>query len=305
MAKPILVLLAAGMGSRYGGLKQMDSMGDAGETLLDYSVYDAIKAGFGKIVFIIRRDFEKAFRETVLSRMEGKVNYELAFQEPDKFIPNDIMENAKKIGRIKPWGTAHALLCAKPALDAPFAVINADDFYSRASFEVLGKYLSAPDVTEGAIVPYKLEKTLSAKGSVTRGVCAVKDGYLRGVDELRELEKSAADGKIYNTWPDGNKKSFAPDTPVSMNCWGFPLSIMEAFQVYFDDFLAASGRELKSECFIPLACDHFIKTGKLAFKTLDANSDWFGVTYKDDAETARKHLARLTASGVYPKGLWG
>jgi UTP-glucose-1-phosphate uridylyltransferase len=225
MKGPILVVLAAGMGSRYGGLKQMDKIGKNGEVLLDFSVYDAVKSGFEKVVFIIRHDIEKDFRELVLARMGSKVKWELAFQDPDSLIPPDIFEAAQKAGRTKPWGTGHALLCAAEKIDAPFTVLNADDFYGREAFAVMCKHLSGPDAAVSAIVPYRLDKTLSPQGTVTRGVCEVKDGYLTCVDELTAIEKAPSiegkDGRIFNTAPDGSIRELAPETPVSMNFWGF------------------------------------------------------------------------------------
>jgi hypothetical protein len=299
--KPILAVLAAGMGSRYGGLKQMDAIGAHGETLLDYSVFDALRSGFGKIVFIIRRAIEEDFRNIVLARMKG-VPFELAWQEQDSLIPPAILQDAREAGRVKPWGTAHALLCAGDVLDAPFTVLNADDFYGREAYEVMGRYLSG-EAREAAIVPYKLEKTLSPMGTVARGVCTVKNGYLSAVEELVSIRREA-DGKIYNTFPDGARKELAADTPVSMNFWGYPPSIMPMLREYFDDFLAAKGADPKSECYLPLASDWFIKTGKAAFKVLSANADWFGVTYKEDKEAAIKRIALLTTQGVYPETLW-
>jgi choline kinase len=303
MAKPILVLLAAGMGSRYGGLKQIDKIGPCGEALLDYSVYDALSAGFGKVVFVIRHDFENDFRDTVLKRMERAVKCELAFQDLDTLIPRDIMLAAKRGGRVKPWGSGHALLCAKNNIDAPFAVINADDFYSRSAFTVMGKYLSQENVVNGAIVPYELQKTLSPVGTVTRGICTVENGMLKSVDELQYLKREA-DGNIYNVIPNDEKKLLAPDVPVSMNFWGFPPDIMDEFQKYFDDFLASEGGKLKSECYLPLAVDTFIKSDKLQVEVLNTEADWFGVTYKDDKALAQKHLDALTKAGVYPASLW-
>jgi hypothetical protein len=300
--KPVLVVLAAGIGSRYGGLKQMDKIGADGEALLDYAVFDALRFGFGKVVFIIRRGIEQDFKDIVLARMGNRVPFELAYQELDSLIPPGVLSQAKKIGRTKPWGTAHALLCAEKALDAPFAVLNADDFYGREAYETMGRYLSGA-VDEASIVPYRLEKTLSPEGTVTRGVCAVENGYLSSVDELL-LIKREDDGRIYNTFPDGSKRELAPDTPVSLNFWGFHPSIMPAFHAYFDDFLRTRGGELKSECYLPLAADHFIKTGQTAFKVLGADADWFGVTYKEDKEAAVQRIEDLTARGVYPRGLW-
>ncbi|MCL2380222.1 MAG: nucleotidyltransferase family protein [Treponema sp.] len=303
MKKPILVVLAAGIGSRYGGIKQMEQFGSHGEVLLDYSVFDALRGGFGKVVFIIRRDLEKDFREAVLARMEGSVEYELAFQELDSLIPPDILAEAKKNGRTKPWGTAHALLCAASAVDAPFAAINADDFYGREAFAAMGGFLAGPDLKDGAIVPYKLEPTLSPVGTVARGVCEVKDGYLVSIDELTAIEKK--DGVIFNTASDGARRELEPGTPVSMNFLGYPHSILPKFKQYFDEFIAASGRELKSECYLPKASDWFIKNNYLKMRALHADAEWFGVTYKEDKQAAIERLKALTSQGVYPAPLWG
>jgi len=306
MKGPILVVLAAGMGSRYGGLKQMDKIGKNGEVLLDFSVYDAVKSGFEKIVFIIRHDIEKDFRELVLARMGSKVKWELAFQDPDSLIPPDLFEAAQKAGRTKPWGTGHALLCAADKIDAPFTVLNADDFYGREAFAVMCKHLSGPDAAVPAIVPYRLDKTLSLQGTVARGVCEVAGGYLAGVDELTAIEKK--DGRIFNTAPDGSTRDLAPVTPVSMNFWGFPPEILPEFKKYFDDFLEDFASDvkgkIKSECFIPKAVDYFIKQGIIKVKVLPADSDWFGVTYREDKEAAIKKIDDLTVSGVYPASLW-
>jgi dTDP-glucose pyrophosphorylase len=306
MKGPILVVLAAGMGSRYGGLKQMDKIGKNGEVLLDYSVYDAVQSGFEKIVFIIRHDIEKDFRDLVLARMESKVKCELAFQDPDSLIPPDIFRAAQEMGRTKPWGTGHALLCAADKIDAPFTVLNADDFYGREAFAVMGKYLSGPEANIPSIVPYRLEKTLSPVGTVSRGVCKVEGGCLVSVEELTAIEKK--DGKIFNTAADGSETELAPDTPVSMNFWGFSPGILPHFKKYFDDFLnvfAADVKgQIKSECFIPKAVDFFIKQGIIKVKVLSANSDWFGVTYKEDREAAIKKLDEMTVKGIYPSPLW-
>ncbi|MDR0320521.1 MAG: hypothetical protein LBI28_03390 [Treponema sp.] len=306
MKAPILVVLAAGMGSRYGGLKQMDKIGKNGEVLLDFSVYDAVQSGFEKIVFIIRHDIEKDFTEQVLSRIGSKVKYELAFQDMDSLIPPDIFRAAQEAGRTKPWGTGHALLCAADKIDAPFTVINADDFYGREAFAVMGKHLRSPDCETPSIVPYLLEKTLSLQGTVARGVCEVDNGYLAGVDELTSIEKK--DGRIFNTAPDGSVRSLLPETPVSMNFWGFPPSILPEFQKYFNDFLETFSADvkgqIKSECFIPKAVDYFIKKGIIKVKVLPANSTWFGVTYKEDRETAIKKIEEMTADGIYPPTLW-
>jgi dTDP-glucose pyrophosphorylase len=306
MKVPVLVILAGGMGSRYGGLKQMDSIGACGEVIMDYSVFDALRAGFKKVVFIIRHSIEDDFKKRVLSRIKGSVNYEIAFQELDTLIPPDIVEASKKNKREKPWGTAHALLCAAEFIDAPFAVINADDFYGCEAFSEIGKFLSSPDISEGAIsegaiVPYRLENTLSATGSVSRGVCVIEDGYLKAVDELKSIEKQ--NGKIVSTSPSGLRQ-LPPDTPVSMNFWGFPASILPSFRTYFDNFLKTSGTEARSECYIPLAVDTFIKQSTTRVRSLSANAHWFGITYKEDLSAAVENIENLTRRGVYPRSLW-
>ncbi|MDR3336908.1 MAG: hypothetical protein LBT16_06860, partial [Treponema sp.] len=285
MKGPILVVLAAGIGSRYGGLKQMDKIGRSGEVLLDFSVFDAKRAGFAKAVFIIRHDIEKDFRELVLSRIGSAFPCDLAFQELDSHIPQDVLEASRKADRTKPWGTVHALLCARDKIDAPFAVLNADDFYGKDSFEILGKYLSSPDIGEGAIVPFSLYRTLSPQGTVTRGVCEIKDGCLSSVDELTAIAREG-DGRIYNTGAGGAKRYLADETPVSMNFWGFPESIFPDLRRYFDEFLAEKGGEPKSECYLPMAADWFIKNKLLNIRVLKADSEWFGVTYKEDREMA-------------------
>jgi hypothetical protein len=301
MKGPVIVALAAGMGSRYGGLKQMDTIGGNGEVLLDYSVFDAMRAGFSKAVFIIRHDIEHDFRELVLNRIGRSFPWELVFQELDSLIPPDILAESKRVNRTKPWGTAHALLCAEGAIDAPFAVINADDFYGREAFDAIGKYLARPQPGEGAIVPYRLDKTLSPQGTVTRGVCGVKNGYLTSVDELKAIAREG--DRIFNTL-DGVKQELSADTPVSMNFWGFPETIFPALKQYFDDFLKSSGTGPKNECYLPMAADWFIKNRLLKIRILEAGSAWFGVTYREDRETAMNHISALTRQGVYPEKLW-
>ena len=281
----------------------MEKFGKNGEVLLDYSVFDALRSGFEKVVFIIRSDLEKDFREIVLTRIEGKVKYELAFQEMDSLIPSGIYAGVKKNGRTKPWGTAHALLCAADKIDRPFAVINADDFYGREAFAAIGEFLSAEDLKDGAIVPYKLEPTLSPKGTVARGVCEVSGDYLVSIDELAAIEKK--DSLIFNTGSDGTKRELKADSPVSMNFLGYPDSILPKFKQYFDDFIAAYNGELKSECYLPMASDWLIKNKYLKMRVLRTDSEWFGVTYKEDRELAIKRLTELTAQGVYPGSLWG
>jgi choline kinase len=303
MNKPIIVVLAAGMGSRYGGLKQMDKIGKSGEVLLDYSVFDAKRAGFGKAVFIIRHDIEEDFRELVLARIAPHFPCEIVYQEMDSLIPPECFAKSKDANRTKPWGTTHALLCARSNCNAPFFVINADDFYGREAFDAAAFFLGSGQIDEGAIVPYRLGKTLSLQGTVARGVCEIKNGYLETVNEMTSIAREA-DGCIYNTSADGAKQKLYDETPVSMNFWGFPPSIFNDLQRYFDSFLEESAHLPKAECFLPLAADWLIKNGLLKIKALQADSPWFGVTYKEDRESAVKQVASFTASGVYPERLW-
>jgi dTDP-glucose pyrophosphorylase len=306
MKYPILVVLAAGMGSRYGGLKQMDKIGKNGEVLLDYSVYDAVKSGFKKIVFIIRHDIENDFRELVLSRMSEKIKCELAFQEADTLIPPDLFRAAQEAGRTKPWGTGHALLCAAEKIDAPFTVLNADDFYGREAFAAMGSHLCGPYAGIPVIVPYQLEKTLSSQGTVARGVCKINDSFLASVDELTAIEKK--DGRIFNTAPDGSIRELPPETPVSMNFWGFSPDILPEFKKFFDEFLkifaADIKGQIKSEFYIPKTVDCLITQGIIKVKILPVNSNWFGITYKEDREAAIQKIEELTANGKYPDPLW-
>jgi hypothetical protein len=306
MNGPILVVLAAGIASRYGGLKQLDKVGKNGEVLLDYSVYDAIQSGFEKVVFIIRHDIEDDFREMILARLGSRVRWELAFQEMDSLIPPDIFAAAQKAGRTKPWGTTHALLCAADNVDAPFTVINADDFYGRAAFAAIGGHLCGPDAHEPVIVPYRLDKTLSSQGTVARGVCEIKDDYLVSIEELTAIEEK--NGRIINTNTDGSVRELEADCPVSMNFWGFPHTILPEFKKNFDEFLKAFAADapgqIKSECYIPRAADHFIKQNIIRIKALRADSEWFGITYKEDREAAVQKLACLTEAGVYPERLF-
>jgi NDP-sugar pyrophosphorylase family protein len=301
MEGPILVVLAAGMGSRYGGLKQMDRLGEHGEVLLDFSVFDALRSGFKKIVFIIRHDLEADFEKYILGRMKG-INCDIAYQELSSLIPSDIIVESRRAGRTKPWGTAHAILCAEKKINAPFAVINADDFYGREAFDSMGKYLANPAGGEGAIVPYRLENVLSSKGTVTRGVCEIRGEYLVSVDELMAIEK--AGDVIINTDPTGLKSELSPATPVSMNFWGFPVTIFPALKEYFENFLQESGRDPKSECYMPRAADWLIKIGVLKIRVLHADSEWFGITYREDRDFAVNRIADMVRQGIYPSPLW-
>ncbi|GHU21593.1 nucleotidyltransferase [Spirochaetia bacterium] len=297
----ILVVLAAGMGSRYGGLKQMEAFGAGGEALLDYSVYDARRAGFDKVVFVIRHDFEDDFRNIVLARIGKKIECNLAFQSLDALIPADILENAQKAGRTTPWGTVHALLSGESAIDGPFTVINADDFYGREAFLAMGRFF-ATNPHEGALVPYTLTKILSPQGAVTRGICTIIDGYLSSIHEMFGIIRDG--DAILSANLDGTKTELAPDSPVSMNFWGFPADIFGDLHVYFDDFLRKLTDPVKSECYLPLFADWLVQTKRCAIRSLSADSEWFGVTYQGDRERTTARIAELIAEGVYPDSLW-
>ena len=297
--KPTLLILAAGMGSRYGGIKQMDSFGPSGETIIDYSIYDAIQSGFGKIVFIIRDDFAEAFKNIFEPKLKGKVETDYVMQEMDSFT-NDFKLSTE---RTKPWGTAHAVLCAKDAIHEPFAVINADDFYGRDAFEKAAKFLKEEISPETwCIIGYQLSKTLSENGTVSRGVCQVDDdGNLVSIAERI---------KIY---PEGNKiiyeendaKTELPaDTSVSMNFWCFHQNAFDYIQKLFQRFLQENGDKPKAEFFIPIVGDAFIKEKLGKIKVIQTSAQWFGVTYREDAPGVKQSIEALVESGAYPKKLW-
>ena len=298
--KPTLFVLAAGMGSRYGGLKQIDGLGPSGETIMDYSVYDALRAGFGKVVFVIRKDFEEAFREVVISKYADKVPCEVCFQSVDK-VPEGCTYNPE---RTKPWGTNHAVLMAKDLIREPFAVINADDFYGRESFQVLADYLKSVEGTTGkyCMVGYRVANTLSENGSVSRGVCATdENGYLTDVVERTKIEK-VGDKIIYTE--DGVDTEISPNSPVSMNMWGFTPEYFEYVEKAFVEFLQARGQELKSEFYIPTLVNDMIRSGKATCKVLDTTSKWFGVTYAEDRPQVVMKINNLVREGVYPEKLF-
>ena len=297
-----LVVLAAGMGSRYGGLKQIDPMGPSGETILDYSVFDALRAGFSKVVFIIRPDFEADFRNNVSSNFEHLVDVEYAFQTLDK-LPSGWSVPA---GREKPWGTTHAILCAADVVKENFAVINADDFYGQESYAVLNNELSSVDsfANTFSMVGFTLRNTLSDHGSVARGVCTTSEnGLLTHIDEMTNLSREGS-GALY-TRDDGSVLSLTGDEPVSMNMWGFTPRLFDHLDRVFQEFLRTSGTELKSECFIPLTVGQLITEKHVTCKVLRSNSTWFGVTYKEDKEIVQGSIAALVEKGKYPQSLWG
>jgi len=298
--KPTLFILAAGMGSRYGGLKQIDGLGPNGETIMDYSVFDALRAGFGKIVFVIRKDFEEDFRKVVLAKYAGKVPCELCFQSVDK-VPEGTTYNSE---RTKPWGTNHAVLMAKDIIREPFAVINADDFYGKESFQVLADFLRSVEgkQNEYAMVGYRVCNTLSENGSVSRGVCATdENGLLTDVVERTKIEEK--NGTIVFI-EDGVETPLKPETPVSMNMWGFTPEYFQYSEKAFREFLDKHGQELKSEFYIPTLVNELIVAGKATCRVLDTPSKWFGVTYAEDRPQVVMKINRLIAKGDYPAKLF-
>lgn len=299
--QPTLFVLAAGMGSRYGGLKQLDSLGPNGETIMDYSIYDALQAGFGKVVFVIRKDFEKDFREKILSKYEGHVPVEVVFQATDK-LPEGYTCPAD---RTKPWGTNHALLMGKDVIKESFAVINADDFYGRDAFRVIAEELQKPHDHKGdyCMVGFRVGNTMTENGSVARGVCTTSDGKLTGVVE-RTAISYAPDGRIVFTDENGVEQTLDPMTPVSMNLWGFTPDYFDYSEREFRRFLDKDLNTPKAEFFIPLCIDTLINNGEATVKVLDTDSRWFGVTYAADRPGVVAKFAELHNNGTYPKKLF-
>ena len=302
--KPTLLLLAAGMGSRYGGLKQLDGLGPNGETIMDYSIYDAIQAGFGKIVWVIRKDFEQDFREKILSKYEGHVPCELVFQGIDS-LPEGF---SVPEGREKPWGTNHAVLMAMSAIKEPFCVINCDDFYNRDCFKVIGKFLS--ELPEGskntyAMVGFRVGNTLSENGTVARGICSKDENdNLTTVVERTEIERHGSE--IQYKDEQGEWVTVDDNTPVSMNVWGFTPDYFEYSEAYFREFLSdpKNMQNLKSEYFIPLMVNKLINDKTATVKVLDTTSKWFGVTYSADRPSVVAKIQSLVDDGVYPEKLF-
>ncbi|MDE6266635.1 MAG: nucleotidyltransferase [Muribaculaceae bacterium] len=298
--KPTLYVLAAGMGSRYGGLKQLDPVGPSGETIMDYSIFDAIRAGFGKVVFVIRRDFEQDFREKVLSKYIGLIPTEVVFQGVDTLPEGYSVPE----GRVKPWGTNHAIMMAHGVINEPFAVINADDFYGRDAFEVIARELSGPK-NEGdyCMVGFRVGNTVTENGTVSRGVCTTADGHLDTVVERKDIGYDS-DHKIVFTDENGNRQVLDPETPVSMNLWGFTPDYLDHSVREFAKFLDANGNSLTAEYYIPTVVDTLIRTGKARVKMLDTTSRWFGVTYAEDRPVVVSRLAELHKNGEYPTPLF-
>jgi NDP-sugar pyrophosphorylase family protein len=297
--QPTLLILAAGMASRYGSMKQIQSFGPSGETIMEYSIFDAIKAGYKKVVFIIRKEFLDDFKEVFGTKLEGKVEVDYVFQELDAFTGNKNIPE----GRTKPWGTAHAVLCAKDKVKEPFAVINADDFYGRdafvKSYEFLTKEVSPKKY---AIIGYELLKTLSENGTVNRGVCQVDDEF-NLVSIAERLNISLKDGKIVCE-DDQEPKELPMDSQVSMNFWCFDPSIFEYSEKLFHDFLDKSMENPKAEFFIPIVADQFINDEVGEIKVIPTSAQWFGVTYKEDAPDVQKSLDELVDKGEYEQSLW-
>ena len=301
--KPTLFLLAAGMGSRYGGLKQLDGLGPNGETIMDYSIFDAIRAGFGKIVWVIRRDFEEQFRTQILSKYEGKVACELCFQALDS-LPEGFHCPE---GRVKPWGTNHAVLMGKDVIKEPFCVINCDDFYGRDAFAQIGRYLAhLPEGTKNqyAMVGFRVCNTLSENGTVARGVCATGDKH-HLTDVVERTEIMRVEGKI--CYKDGDNWVEIPEnSPVSMNMWGFTPDYFEHSEAYFREFLSdpKNMENLKAEFFIPLMVNKLITDGTATVEVLDTTSKWFGVTYAADRPDTVARIKALIDAGEYPEKLF-
>lgn len=298
--KPTLFVLAAGMGSRYGGLKQLDGLGPNGETIMDYSIYDAVKSGFGKLVFVIRQSFEKEFVDKVASKYSKHIPVEVVFQELDN-LPEGFTVSPE---RVKPWGTNHAVLMGKDVIKEPFAVINADDFYGRDGFATLASFLTNLDGSKNhyCMVGYRLCNTLSESGSVARGVCETDDkGFLTTVTERTHIERK--DGTIQ--YKEGDQWfPLEENSPVSMNMWGFTPEYFQYSEDFFVDFLKKNQDNLKAEYFIPLMVDHLIKNKTADVKVLDTTAKWFGVTYAEDRQSVVDKLKALADSGEYPSPLW-
>ena len=300
MKKPVLVVMAAGMGSRYGGLKQIDPIDKEGHIIMDFSIYDAVRAGFEKVVFIIKRENEQAFREAIGDRLSKQIEVAYVFQEltnlPEGYrVPE---------GRVKPWGTGHAVLSCIDEIDGPFAVINADDFYGAEAFRTIAEYLRGLDGASGryCMVAYELSRTLSENGTVSRGVCSVNAaGDLTGMVEHTQIERTAAG--IVDHGANGDEP-LAEDTPVSMNLFGFTPDYFAHSEAFFRSFLQESAGNLKAECYIPSMVNKLIADGTASVRVLRSPAQWFGVTYKEDKPLLVANLKKMIRAGIYPEYLW-
>lgn len=299
--KPTLLVLAAGMGSRYGGVKQIDAVGKNGECLLDFATFDAKKSGFGKVVYIIRKDIEKDFRERLFDRVARNMDAEYVFQSHESLLTAEQIKLSA--GRSKPWGTAHAVLCAEKAVHEPFAVINSDDYYGRNAFETLGKHLSSinNDSTEHAMVGYVLEKTMSRNGSVSRGVCTVKDENL--VSIVENLKIYFEDGKVVSDMG-GRKEILTGKETVSMNLFGFSPKAFEEFNSYWENFIKDNVTAEKTEALLPVVASDIIRDKKGSVKVYTSEESWFGMTYPEDRENVKNEIAKKIMEGYYPEILW-
>lgn len=299
---PTLVVLAAGLGSRYGGLKQLDPMGPNGEPLLDYAVFDALRAGFTRVVFVIREELSEAFKRTIAVRYSKRIDVDYAFQELTDIPPRFSVP----AGRVRPWGTLHAILAARKMIDTPFAVINADDYYGEDAFQTLVRFFVNSKTASGesmCLVGYPLRATLSDNGGVNRGICCERNSFLESIAEHRAI-RLENDGYCYGLAPSGARVPIDAGAPVSTNCWGFKPSVLERMTRFFESFLANNRDPLAAECYIPSFVDAMIASGEGSCRILDTSATWFGVTYPDDKPNCVHRIRCLIDEGIYPERLW-
>lgn len=297
--KPTLLVLAAGMGSRYGGLKQLDGVGPHGETIMDHSIYDAIRAGFGKVVFVIRKDFEEDFNNKILSKYKGHIPLEVVFQSMDDLPEGYTVPE----GRVKPWGTGHAIRSARNVIAEPFTVINADDFYGYDAFKVMAEQLQRQPKGEYSMVGFRVGNTMTENGTVSRGICKTKDGLLTAVEERTDIRYDDKHDIVSNN-AEGTLEHLEPNTPVSMNMWGFTPDYFELSEKRFIDFLSKNVDVPKAEFPIPPCIEPLVQDGEVTVKVLDTDSRWFGVTYSADRPGVVEKFAELHANGEYPTPLF-
>lgn len=299
MQKPTLLVLAAGMGSRYGSLKQMDQFGPSGESIIDYSVYDAARAGFKKIVFVIRRSLEEQFKEVFLGRFPNDLEVRYVFQELDSLPEGFSVPRERK----KPWGTGHAVWVANSKIKEPFAVINADDFYGAESFNRIAQFLTNPPSNTYCLVGYRLSNTLSDHGYVSRGICEVEEGKLKDITERTKIGRNSAGTIVYQA-ENGEAIPLSGNETASMNLMGFTPQVFQTFESSFVEFMKNYGQQPKKEFYLPSVVNEIIKSGQAEVEVIPTPESWFGVTYPQDKETAQQALQRLVDEGVYPKNLW-
>jgi choline kinase len=302
--KPALLVLAAGMGSRYGGVKQIDGVGRHDETLLDYATFDALKCGYGKAVYIIRKDIEADFRARFFDRVAKNADAEYVFQSPEQLLTASQIKASRE--RKKPWGTVHALLCAKDAVNTPFTVINADDYYGRAAFETLSAYLSSikNDSAEHAMVGYVLKQTMSKSGTVSRGVCEVQHDHLVSITEQTKIGYEGGEGGVIVSSIGDAKKTLTGEETVSMNFFGFSPAAFDCFTVFFERFIEKNAASEKAECLLPEAAGTIIAEGAGSIRVFSSKESWFGMTYPEDRAIVRSEIAKKIESGYYPEKLW-